>query len=228
MLQAMGWALSEVPFYFRVVHSARFLHGMRAARVTPWRAALMDLAAWTGAGYVGVNAIQKSRTRLAGAPAFQEVGGFGAWADQIWEASHRAYGTVAVRSSEILGQLYPEASARFLRLQVGTAGWAVMLDTAMRNDRYFGDLRVGTIVDCLAKPDDTALVIRAARGYLEERGVDLIVSNQSHPAWTEALKGDGFFRRPSNFLLGTSPALGKIVASDCHVNRGDGDGPVHL
>ena len=48
--------------------------------------------------------------------------------------------------------------------------------------------------------------------------------------WWKALRADGFLEGPSNFLLGTSPALTKLAASvsEVHVNRGDGDGPVHL
>jgi hypothetical protein len=104
----------------------------------------------------------------------------------------------------------------------------VMLDTAMRDNEYFGDLRVGTIADCLARPEDAGIVIHAARVYLERRGVDLIISNQGHPAWTGALRADGFFRGPSNFLFAASPALGAAGISEYHINRGDGDGPVHL
>lgn len=228
MLQAMEWNLASIPFHFRVVHPARFLRKIRAARQSPWRRALMDFAAWTGTGWMGIHAAQRSRTRPAGSAACKEVADFGAWADEIWEACHRAYGMIAVRSSEVLQQLYPQSSARFLRLRTGSSGWAVVLDTAMQHDQYFGDLRVGTIVDCLAKPEDAATVIRAARIYLERRGVDLIISNQSHPAWIAALRADWFFSGPTNFLLGASPALCALGVADWHINRGDGDGPVHL
>ena len=228
MLQAMGWKLSPVPFYFRVVHPARFLRRIRAARNSRWRAGIMDLAASTGVGWLGIHAAQLCRTRWGGRVALKEVGEIGAWADEIWEASHGAYGMIAVRSSEVLRQLYPASSPRFLRIQVSAAGWAVLLDTVMRDDPYFGDLRVGTIVDCLANLEDAATVIRAARVYLERRGVDLIISNQGHPAWTDALQADGFFGGPTNFLFAASPALFAAGASEWHINRGDGDGPVHL
>lgn len=226
MLQAAGWSLSPIPFYFRVVHPARFLRQIRAARGSRWRLLLMDLAASTGAGWLGLHAIQRLRTHTAAA-AFSEVAEFGLWADELWEVVHRAYGMIGMRNAEELRQLYPQSNPRFLRIQTA-AGWAVLVDTAMRGDQYFGDLRVGTIVDCLARPEDAAAVIRAARVHLEQRGVDLILSNQSHPAWMEALRADGFFGGPSNFLLATSPALRKLGVVDWHINRGDGDGPVHL
>jgi hypothetical protein len=231
MLQAMGWSLSAIPFFFRVAHPARFLRQIRAARQSQWRAAIMDLAAWTGAGWLGIHAWQRSRTRR---PAFtsvlQEAQDFGAWADEVWQASRGMYGMAAVRDAATLRQLYPASDPRFLRLQVSPGAWAVLLDTAMRDDLHFGDLRVGTIADCMGKPEDAATVIHAARLYLERRGVDLIISNQSHPAWVQALAADGFLRGPSNFLLGASKALSELLAAgpDRHMNRGDGDGPVHL
>jgi hypothetical protein len=229
ILAAMGWRLSPVPFFFRVVQGRRFLQGLRAVRRTWWHAALLDAAAWTGVGGAGIAIWQRGRTRrpTSGGIA-KEVDDFGGWADEIWEASHGAYAMTAPRDGETLRQLY--AGARFLRVRVGTAGWAVVLDTAMREDAYFGNLRVGTIVDCMARPEDAAGVIHAARLYLEHRGVDLIISNQAHPGWTAALRADGFFEGPSNFLLGVSKALGDAIGAgtDLHVNRGDGDGPVNL
>ncbi len=228
MLQAMGWKLSAIPFYFRVAHPARFLRKIRAARLNPWRRTLMDLAAWTGAGWMGIHAVQRSRTRRRGPTEFKECGDFGAWADRIWEDAHRAYGMIALRNAEVLRELYPASSPRFLRLQAGAAGWALLLDTAMQDHPYFGDLRVGTIVDCLAKREDAGVVMKAARICLEQRGVDLIISNQDHPAWREALRADGFFEGPTNFLFGASPALTAAGISEGHISRGDGDGPVHL
>jgi hypothetical protein len=231
MLKAMGWSLSSIPFFFRVAHPARFLRQIRAARQSRWRAAVMDLAAWTGAGWIGIHAWQRGRSRRpASESVFQEAPDLGAWADEVWQASHKMYGMTGVRDAATLRQLYPASDPRFLRLQVSPGGWAVLLDTAMRDDSYFGDLRVGTIADCMGKPEDAAAVIHAARLYLERRGVDLIISNQGHYAWAQALADDGFLQGPSNYLLGASMGLSELMAAvpDCHINRGDGDGPVHL
>jgi hypothetical protein len=230
MLQAVGWKLWPVPFYFRIVRPSRFLRQIRGARGPWWRAALMDLAAWSGAGEIGIRLWQRARTRTPreASPA-KPVDDLGARADSVWEAAHPAYGMAAVRDAAALRQLYPASRSRCVTLQMAR-GWAVVLDTQMRGDRYFGDLRVGTIADCLSRPEDAAAVIHAARMDLERRDVDLIISNQAHAAWTEALRRDGFLQGPSNFLFGASPALAEMVSSisEAHLNRGDGDGPVHL
>jgi hypothetical protein len=233
MLQAMGWSINPVPFYFRVVHAARFLRAIRAVRKTRLRAFLMDVAAWTGAGWLLIRSRQRRRAQPApkGIHA-KEVEDFGPWADEVWTAAQPEYAIAAARDAHTLQQLYPMRDARFLRLQVNSSGWALLLDTPMQSDQYFGDLHVGTIVDCMASPesDGPERVIHAARRYLEKRGVDLIVTNQSHAAWRDALRAAGFLQGPSNFLFGASKALAAlgVPAEEMHINRGDGDGPVHL
>ena len=56
------------------------------------------------------------------------------------------------RDAATLDQLYPPSDPRFLRVRA-VGGWAVLLDTQMRDHKQFGDMRVGTIVDCLAPPE---------------------------------------------------------------------------
>jgi hypothetical protein len=60
--------------------------------------------------------------------------------------------------------------------------------------------------------------------------VDLIVSNQLHGAWVSALRGAGFRAGPSNFIFAMSKALTALIpeGAEVHINRGDGDGPIHL
>jgi hypothetical protein len=232
MLQAMGWSIIPVPFYFRVVHAARFLRAIRAIRKTRLRAFLMDIAAWTGAGWLLIRNRQRRRAQPApkGIHA-EEAEDFGPWADEIWTTAQPEYAMTAVRDARTLRQLYPSREPRPLRLQVNSCGWALLLDTPMEGDQYFGDLRVGTIIDCMASPDSDApeRVVHAARRYLEKRGVDLIVTNQSHAAWRDALRSAGFLQGPSNFLFGASKALAALAvpAEEMHINRSDGDGPVH-
>jgi hypothetical protein len=110
-------------------------------------------------------------------------------------------------------------------------GCAVVQELHRSGPKYFGDLRVGMLVDGLAPPADADSVVALATQQLEARGVDLLVSNQMHPAWRAALRHAGFARGPSNFLFGASPALAARLRAldprwrELHVNRGDGDVP---
>jgi hypothetical protein len=219
MLKAMKWRIQEVPFHFKVVHGGAFLRNIRALRTTAWRRFAMDLAAATGIGSLAAG------RRVRGAK-FDLVKYFAEWASEVWEQSREAYGLAAFRDAATLQSLYGED--RFLRVRAGD-GWAVLLDTQMSGHKQFGDMRVGTIVDCMAPPDGAGPVMRAAAAVLEEGGVDLIVSNQMHTAWSRALVDAGFRKGPSNFLLALSPELAKAAGSgELHFNRGDGDGPIHL
>ena len=228
MLKRLGWTVCAVPFHFKVVHPARFLRHIGALRTSPWRRAALDAAAFTGAGWLGMKALglarRLPRTAVELAPRFSP------WADEVWNRSHAAYALLAGRDGATLDQLYPPSDGRFLRARAG-GGWAVLLDTRMQGHRQFGDMRVGTIVDCLAPPESAAAVVRAATSLLEERGVDLIVSNQLHAGWSRALLECGFRDGPSNYLLALSPGLAQAAGADqgrFHFNRGDGDGPIHL
>lgn len=242
ILKAMGWPMCTVPFQFRVVSPGNFMREIQPLRTTGLRRLAMNVARLTGTGWLVLKTLQgvaaASGSRPEEPDRVERVERFGRWADDLWDQCKTLYSMVAARDGETLNLLYPASADRFLRLRItrgeATVGWAVLLDTSMQGDRYFGNLRVGAIVDCLACPEDAASVIRAATAVLENRGVDLVVSNQSHFSWFTALKRAGFLPGPSNFLFAVSPALAKVLGplevqkTKVHLNRGDGDGPIHL
>ena len=93
---------------------------------------------------------------------------------------------------------------------------------------------VGSVIDCLAEPADSAAVVAAATHFLEQRKPDLIVTNQSHAAWGRAFVRNGYLPAPSNFILALSPPLAQKLQpfeqcrSQIHMTRGDGDGPLNI
>ena len=229
MLKRLKWRMCEVPFHFKIVNPGRFLRNIRALRTSALRRFALDAAAFTGAGWIGMKALGIARPLP---PVSCDLApSFAGWADEIWLRSRDSYALMAVRDAATLDGLYPPADARFLRVRTA-GGWAVLLDTQMEGHKQFGDMRVGTIVDCFAPPAAAGGVIRAATSLLEQRGVDLIVSNQLHGAWSRALLDARFRLGPSNYLLALSPdfaaAAGAARDDEFHFNRGDGDGPIHL
>lgn len=237
MLAAMGWQLTDIPFLFRVCSPGSFLRNIVPLRGTPTRRVLLDTLAATGVGWAGLRLMQ---LRVPTPPrlAVEECGAFGDWADEIWDSAKAGLSFGAVRSSQMLNLLYPSGETHFLRLKITSgpsiAGWAVLLDTQMNKHRYFGDLRVGMIVDTLARPGQHAGVAAAASAYLEGRGVGIIVTNQGHSDWDATFRRCGFLGGPSNYILATSPKLTgalqpwPVHQTRLHVNRGDGEGPLNL
>jgi hypothetical protein len=235
LLKESEWALNLVPFYFKVLHPARFLAEIRYLRERPARSAMCDLLRLSGLGSVGITAAQL-RLRAKNGCKGEIVQEFGDWANEIWERTRGEYSFIAVRDAAALAVVHTGAQLLRMRVSRGdqTIGWVVMLDTCMTNHKQFGNLRVGTIVDCLASTADAPQVIGCASEFLQDRGVDMMVSNQTHAAWRQAMFSCGFLRGPSNFVLALSPRLADklqpvaTMKHSFHMNRGDGDGPIHL
>jgi hypothetical protein len=205
------WKWTGLSRKYRIVHSARFLQNMQSLRSTPGRRFALSLAALTGVGWAGVSLYQRLHGKAKPIPpvTVDFFDNFGAWTDELWARCAPQYPFAAVRDSETLAVLYP--GGKFLRMKVASAGkligWVVALDTQMQWNAQFGDIRLGTILDCLALPEHAPQVIAAARRVLERRGVDLIICDHSHPVWTSALSDAGLLSGEPNLYFGCSPAL---------------------
>jgi hypothetical protein len=239
VLRGMGWTTQRVPFFFRVARPVAFLRNIRILRTTPARCRALDVAAASGVGALAFAAVHAAMTRPSLRSAQAElVQRFEEWADAIWERARSSYSLIALRNADELNALYAGTDRRPIRLRVTSAGrdigWAVVFDTQLSNHKQFGDMRLGTLVDCLALPGEEIAVVRAATDHLLSRGVDLVIGNQSHVAWREALRRRGYLAGPSNYGLAMSKGLvAALMPSDAnleriHMTRGDGDGPIHI
>jgi hypothetical protein len=226
-----------VPFFVRIERGGRFA---REARYIRKRAALrraLDVAAAAGLAWLGAELVKLALRRGPGltCASVETVADFGAWADEVWERCRGSYSFVERRDAATLTRIYPIERARLERLRISRAGqpigWAVLQHAEMKRDRLYGSLHVGRITDCLSAPEDAEIVIRAAADTLAARGVDLMLSNQLHPAWCAALRRSAFLSAPSNYVFAPTARLAeRIHATDpgmrgVHLNRGDGDGP---
>jgi hypothetical protein len=248
LLQAMRWHVSLAAFQFYVHQPYRLSRGLRHLRQNPLKALALDAAAFTGVAWAGMRAAQASRTlRRPRGPATRWTiePRFGPWTDEVWESAQPHYSLAAVRTADVMNRLFPNPDERFghdlgpcyviLRVQSGgaTVGWALVMRLQMRDDSHFGNLHVGSIVDCFAAPDDAPAVVATATEYLEAEGVHLTYTNQFSSAWKEAFKGGGYLSGPSNYGLALSPAsAGRLDPLEenlpsIHITRSDGEGPVH-
>ncbi len=242
MLDKLGWLLHPTPFCVRVLHPVRFLRQNRLLRSTPARRLALDVAAFSGAGSLGIRLLHASRAARAHSVARAELEPFeefGPWADDLWERSMPLYEAIALRDARTMNALVtpgrwpPVFKLRALRDGVAI-GWALVLDTQMHEEQRFGSLRVGSLVDCLAAPSDAASVVGAALRFLRARGVDIVISNQAHPAWIDALAAHGFLLVKNRRVFAASPALRKVLepwpesSRGLHLTNMDGHGPMGL
>ncbi len=237
IMLALGARARSVPFYFRVVRPARFLHQCTYLRTSPLRRGLLDTLAVSGIGGVAIKLVQASQRRSSASKGRLDVdvvGEFDDWCETVWARCKTDYVMAAVRDGAALRTFYPKGD-RYIRLKVSRAGnpigWTVLLATQMSGNKFFGDMKVGTIVDCLAQQQDAKAIIGAATEYLEHAGVDVIVSNQSAVAWGRALQESGYLRGTSNFVFTASKELTPLLEpldetfDHIHLTRGDGEGP---
>lgn len=235
LVEQMDWEVWPVPFYFKVVDGARFLRHFQFLRRSRWKAKLMDIAASSGMG-LPLGWLCKSRCirKTPQSMQVEMVDRFGHWADDLWEEARTRYAMLSVRGSQVLNALYagrPEFDRLVFSAQGRPVGWAVLERNSLNHER-FGGMEVGYLLDYLAMPHDAAEVTRAATEWSVSRGVDLIVSNETHPVWRAALRRSGFLRGPSTFVFASSPELTKLLravqvtGSDMHLVRGVGDAPL--
>lgn len=241
LVKAAGWSFATVPFFFKVIYPFQFFRKTTFLRRSAAKRLVLDMAAFSGLGCLALKICHSLKNRnldRSQAVTVRQIDAFGPWADELWEACRNNYPYIAVRDQATLDILYPREKAKFIRLQVldgsRLLGWAVMLDTQMTKHKHFGAMRLGSVVDALAAPQDAGAVVAAATRLLQQRGVDLVVSNFSHRDWGAGFDAAGYLRGPSNFLHATSRPLSKLLAErqidigDMHLNRGDGDGPINL
>ena len=110
-------------------------------------------------------------------------------------------------------------------------GWSISLCSKLENHKQFGNMNLGSIIDCLSAKGYETSIIKKTEEILKKEGADLIVSNQSHVYWKNALKVNSFIKGPSNFIFASSVELTKKLGDKkkfIHLTRGDGDGPINL
>jgi hypothetical protein len=235
MLMQLGWSHCAVPFYFRVLNPSRFLRQMNALRTHAPLRLLMNLGAFTGLGWAALkshNAVKRWLVPRVEPYESHRVEGFSGWADEIWQRGKNQCAFTAVRDSHVLDLLYPTEDRHLTKLQVTrdgqTIGWAVIGER--RKDSKFGDMRVGSIVDCWATPEAVLPVVQSATDALAQTGVDLIVSNQAHEMWRTAFRDCGYLRGESNFIFAAGKELTQKLEPFArnqgrfHLTRADGDG----
>jgi hypothetical protein len=104
----------------------------------------------------------------------------------------------------------------------------------MEGHSYFGRMRVGSVVDCLAVDGEEVSVIAVATRFLQKEKADIIISKQMHNSWRKAFSSNGYIQGPSDFTFAASPKLSERLHPfeanrlKIQMTRGDHDGPIKL
>src|SRR5262245_22836873 len=237
LFAGLRWRHQSVPFFFYPVKVSKVLGGLKYLKNNAKLryGALLGAYSGVGAGVSGLLALRRKLSTIRSDYGASVVERFDEWADRIFAHSLSDY-LFAIRSAATsLNIVYPPDDHRYIRLKVmrkgakTEVGWMVVASKQMSDNHYFGDLKVGTLVDGFSRLEDVSALVAAGLNHLVSIGVDIIVANFSHTAWVEACRRSGMFSAPSNFQVFVSPKGGPVLEESCplhqiHVARGHSDG----
>ena len=237
LLKAAGWRVEAIPFFFHVHRPNRVLRELPLLRRSRKLAVLSGMARVTGLGWAGTQALHWRSTRpLRSDCDLRQLESWPPWVDDVWREFSARCSFAVSRDRRALEWLYPPADTRVLRFSMEASGvdvgWVACVRSEMRDDGYFGNLCVGTILDGLAPEGYESTLVGLADRELRARGCDVVISNQTHRSFVQAFADCGFLSRPSNYLLACTRTLASQIEENgaglVHVTRGDGDGRIHL
>ena len=242
LLRKLNWKLETVPFYFKVCNPNAFLKNIEYLKNTKFKSFIIMIIKNSNLGWLFIKIfflllkISIFPFRRTHNIIDEKIEVFDKEADDLWENSKEHYSFIAVRNYEYLKKLY--SNKKFIKLKFTknnkVIGWSISLCNKLQNHKQFGNMNLGSIIDCLSLNGYETSVIKKTAETLEKKGAYLIISNQSHDYWKNALKMNSFINGPSNFIFASSKELSEKLInnlkSKCfmHITRGDGDGPINL
>jgi hypothetical protein len=230
LLKAAGWTVRPVPFYFRMLRPNRCLKQLRPLQHSLVMRVASMMAAMSGTGWLALKLLQRASPAPSGLRA-ERISSTSAADDEAWARFRERCSFAVLRDAATLPLYCRKDILRFQLLRdQNTKGWFSLLPAQMRGHRYFGDLKIVTLMDVLCMdPADTPAAVALAVQFASSIGCDLIVSNHMHHEIRSSLRTAGFLQYRSNYLFGTSKALSDKIRDDTAlVSRQDGDGLVNL
>ena len=233
LLQGLKWNVQPMPFFFRVANAKAFLTNIGSLKNSRGKRVGAAVAAYSGAGRLALRAIRAWRRNTRPLLAAVPIDAWDTWADSIWSAASQEYSLIGRRTVEELPKFLPVGRRDLVAWRMVEQGrivaWAAAMVHRIPHSSHFGQMTVGSLLDCLSLPGYEERVVLTASKLMEESGADMLLSNQTHRAWRSALQRAGYFGAPSNYILGTSPELSKCFDFEtAHITRADGDGRIHL
>jgi len=246
IFEGLGWRhLGVIPQYVRILNAGAvvrtFSRTGRAYLPARW-SWLWPLVTRTSRGVAGVaTAVFAGLAALAGLTHRRRPGetiveerGFGP--DHVALAD-RVKGKFAVwvcRDEAYLRAHYCDGAGdyRLLAYREGETlrGYCVLRLKQFAADPRMGDLRMGTIVDCVFDPDDPGVVhalLNASVELCRRESMDVVFCSASHRRLRRHLLGNGFLPMRGTLHVAYHDRTGRITADarldSWHVMRGDSD-----
>jgi hypothetical protein len=221
LLKALRWRVETVPFFFRVLSGRRLLGHLQPLRMHRTFGPVARIASHVPLlPELAIAAAHRFRSSVS-----RRVDD--AAREPDWQTIRTRYGFAVDRSEEVLAALYGPAE-RFHRVR-SPGALGILALTDCRGHRYFGDLRVATLAEMICWPGAEEALLAEAVRQAQTNAADLLVTNQSAPDLTAALKRAGWFAYTSNYVVAYSRALtSEIGIAPAYVTRGDGDGLLNL
>jgi hypothetical protein len=141
-----------------------------------------------------------------------------------------------IRCTKIINAQTPSKKFPFKKFEIRYKGNIVsniiILESATKNHKYFGDLNIWTILEfeifcCenLIKKINSMLI-----SYAKKTEIDAIIINTNSKTIKNFCKKNFWINLPTNFCVSFSPNLANSINKfdDIHITRLDGDGPINL
>jgi len=154
--------------------------------------------------------------------------------NQLWQAVGGRFGACIVRDQRYLQRRFGGNTDRYrvlgCRQENRLLGYCIVKTKQFSNDLRMGNMKVGTIVDCLFDPDAPAalqtLLDCVVKVWARE-GVHVVLCTASHAAVRRLLRANGFLAIPGNLNFAyhnrTNVPLQDIPLEAWHLMRGDSD-----
>jgi len=159
------------------------LRELRMLRTSSARRTLSNLAAVTAAGKLGVTALQFRSAGAAlatGGLTVTSITTWESWVDELWQQCRREISFCVRRDLRTVQYLYPlddRVRGYCVRREGRPVGWMSVQTTQMRDHKYFGNLRLSTLLDGMALSGVMQGTISLVSFRLVSEGEDLLVSN---------------------------------------------------
>ena len=154
--------------------------------------------------------------------------------DQLWRSVCARFGACVARDRKYLEERFARHPGGYrifsCRQNDRLLGYCILKTKKFTNDPRLGNMRIGTIADCLFDPTGPAVLQRTVQRVLEicaEEKLHAVLCTSSHAAVRRVLRANGFLAIPGNLQFALHNRLNvplqDIPLESWHLMRGDSD-----